>query len=249
MAAALSTLVPAAAGPLAPRRAAAAGPSSAAPLRHQARPQQQQRRPAGRTTLLTVAAGGPRSEADLYQASVAVPAPAPPPPAGQQAGGIAAQPWYVTGPLALVSLFAALRIGKAVKKRMSGGGHLAERGFKRDAVADDKAYMRAIKGMKKVQYDELSEEAIAAARRRRRREVEKDMLPMDLDKIELPENHPFAVRKKLAPEEEELQRSRLSARRGLSPEDMRKLREQQALADKMDAEEEARQAAMRKQRG
>lgn len=118
MAAALSTLVPAAAGPLAPRRAAAAGPSSAAPLRHQARPQQQQRRPAGRTTLLTVAAGGPRSEADLYQASVAVPAPAPPPPAGQQAGGIAAQPWYVTGPLALVSLFAALRIGKAVKKRM-----------------------------------------------------------------------------------------------------------------------------------
>lgn len=31
----------------------------------------------------------------------------------------------------------------------------------------------AIKGMKKVQYDELSEEAIAAARRRRRREVEK----------------------------------------------------------------------------
>jgi hypothetical protein len=50
-------------------------------------------------------------------------------------------------------------------------------------------------------------------------------------------------------EEEELQRSRLSARRGLSPEDMRKLKEQQALADKMDAEEEARQAAMRRQRG
>lgn len=30
------------------------------------------------------------------------------------------------------------------------------------------------------------------------------MLPMDLDKIELPENHPFAVRKKLAPGEHAL---------------------------------------------
>lgn len=34
-------------------------------------------------------------------------------------------------------------------------------------------------------------------------------------------------------EEEALQRSRLSARRGLSAEDMRKLREQQALADQV----------------
>lgn len=30
----------------------------------------------------------------------------------------------------------------ATGARRSGGGHLAERGFKRDAVADDKAYMR-----------------------------------------------------------------------------------------------------------
>lgn len=42
-------------------------------------------------------------------------------------------------------------------------------------------------------------------------------------------------------EEEELQKLRLSARRGLSPEDMRRLREQQALADQMEREQEQRQ--------
>ncbi len=118
MAAAFSALAVAAAGPLAHRRTAATGPAPAAPLRQQACSQQQQRRPAGRTALQTVAASGPRSEADLYQASVAVPAPAPPPPPGQAAGGIAGQPLYVTGPLALVGLFATLRIGKAIQKRM-----------------------------------------------------------------------------------------------------------------------------------
>lgn len=118
MAAALSTLASAAGGPLAPRRAAA-GPASAATLLPQPRTQQQQRRPAGRPVHVIVAASSPRSEADLYQASVAVPAPAPPPPAGQQqAGGLGAQPLYVTAPLALVGLFAVLRIGKAVQKRM-----------------------------------------------------------------------------------------------------------------------------------
>ncbi|PSC69843.1 aspartyl glutamyl-tRNA amidotransferase subunit B [Micractinium conductrix] len=102
-----------------------------------------------------------------------------------------------------------------------------------------------MKGMRTVKMEELPPEVIEAARRRRQREVEKDQLP-DLDSIELPDNHPFAVKKKLAPEEERLQRSRFSARRGLSEEDMRRLREQQALADQMDAEEEARQAAARR---
>lgn len=95
--------------------------------------------------------------------------------------------------------------------------------------------------MKKVQYEELSDEQIAAARRRRRQDVAEDTLP-DLDKIELPENHPFAVNTEVSPEEEELQRLRLSARRGLSSEDMRMLRQQQALAAQMDAEGDARDA-------
>jgi hypothetical protein len=50
-----------------------------------------------------------------------------------------------------------------------------------------------MRNMKKVQYEELSDEAISAARRRRSREVERDSAP-DIDEIELPENHPFAVK-------------------------------------------------------
>jgi len=46
------------------------------------------------------------------------------------------------------------------------------------------------------------------------------------------------VKNKLSEEEEELQRLRLSARRGLSAEDMRLLKQQQALADQLEAEAE-----------
>jgi hypothetical protein len=49
------------------------------------------------------------SEADLYQTV----APPQGPPAG--AGG---QPWYVTGALACVGLLAALRVTKALRKRL-----------------------------------------------------------------------------------------------------------------------------------
>lgn len=96
--------------------------------------------------------------------------------------------------------------------------------------------------MRTVHYEELTDEQVQAARMRRRQEIERDGSSTDLDAIELPENHPFAVKQKVSPEEEELQRLRLSARRGLSPEDMRLLKQQQALADQMDAEEERRQA-------
>lgn len=173
----------------------------------------------------------------MYQGIAPVPQQLPEP-----AGG---PPLHIAVPAALAGLVVALRAGRMLKKRMGGGSRLEERGFKKGGVADDRAYAQAIKGMRRIQYDELSPEQIEAARRRRRREVEKDAAPLDLEQIELPENHPFAVKKRLAPEEEALQRSRLSARRGLSAEDMRKLREQQALADQMDAEEEARQAARR----
>lgn len=173
----------------------------------------------------------------MYQGVAPVPQQVPEP-----AGG---PPLHIVVPAAFAGLVVALRAGRMIKKNMGGGSRLEERGFKKGGVADDRAYAQAIKGMRRIQYDELSPEQIEAARRRRRREVEKDALPLDLEQIELPENHPFAVKKRLAPEEEALQRSRLSARRGLSAEDMRKLREQQALADQMDAEEEARQAARR----
>lgn len=97
-----------------------------------------------------------------------------------------------------------------------------------------------MKGMKTVQYDDLSPELVEAARRRRRQEIERDGGRLELEKIDLPENHPFAVKQKVTKEEEEMQRLRMSARRGLSPEDMRLLKQQQQLADTMEAEEEAR---------
>lgn len=115
---------------------------------------------------------------------------------------------------------------------------LAERGFKRAGAANEDHYTRLMKGMKTVQYEELSPEQIEAARRRRRQEIAREGGSLDLDAIELPENHPFAVKKNVSKEEEELQRLRLSARRGLSPEDMRLLKQQQEMASKMDEEEE-----------
>lgn len=141
-----------------------------------------------------------------------------------------------------MGLIAVLRTAKAAKKKMAQGNRLEERGYKKGGAADEQSYSRAIKGMKKMQYEELSDAQIDAARKRRRREVEKDEMPMDLEQIELPDNHPFAVRRKLAPEEEAQQYNRLHKRRGLSPEDMQRLREQQALADQMDAEGDARDA-------
>lgn len=98
MPAALSAALAAPGGALAARRPAAAAAPGAQP-----------RRPA----RLAVAAAAGRSEADLYQG---VTAPQGPP---QGAGNpLAGQPPYVTVPLALVGALAALRVAKALKKRM-----------------------------------------------------------------------------------------------------------------------------------
>ena len=94
--------------------------------------------------------------------------------------------------------------------------------------------------MKTVQFD-ISDEQVEAARLRRRQEIQRDGGTLDFDNIELPENHPFAVKNDITPEEEELQRLRLSARRGLSPEDMKMLKQQQDLADQMEEEAEVRE--------
>ena len=67
------------------------------------------------------------------------------------------------------------------------------------------------------------------------------MPALDLEDIELPDNHPFAVRQRLSPEEEALQASRLSARRGsLSADDAELNRQAQRRAAQMDAEDERR---------
>jgi len=49
----------------------------------------------------------------------------------------------------------------------------------------------------------------------------------------LPANHPFAVKQEVSKEEEEMQRQRLMARRGLSAQDLELLRKTQEEADQM----------------
>ena len=55
-----------------------------------------------------------------------------------------------------------------------------------------------MKGVRTVNYDGLSQEQMEAARRRRRQELSQDAASLDLDQIELPENHPFAVKQDLS---------------------------------------------------
>ncbi|KIZ07016.1 hypothetical protein MNEG_0943 [Monoraphidium neglectum] len=50
-----------------------------------------------------------------------------------------------------------------------------------------------LRNVNMVAVDELSDEAIAAARARRSRESA--FLKLDLEEVELPENHPWAVRR------------------------------------------------------
>jgi hypothetical protein len=52
--------------------------------------------------------------------------------------------------------------------------------------------------------------------------------------LELPANHPFAESRQVSKEEEELQKQRLLARRGLSAQDVELLRKTQEMADDMD---------------
>eukprot|EP00889_Picochlorum_renovo_P005903 jgi/Picre1/32933/NNA_008262.t1 len=89
-----------------------------------------------------------------------------------------------------------------------------------------------MKGMKTVKYEDLTEEQVLAARRRRQKEVANDSI--DIDNLELPANHPFAESRQVSKEEEELQRQRLLARRGLSAQDVELLRKTQEMADDMD---------------
>ena len=142
-----------------------------------------------------------------------------------------AQPLYVKVPAIFLGLLTVTRLFGAVMRRQRRSA-LEERGFKRDTAADEDHYNRMMKGMKTVKYDELSDEAMQAARRRRQREVANDSL--DIENLELPANHPFAVKQEVSKEEEELQRQRLLARRGLSAQDLELLRKTQEEADRLE---------------
>jgi hypothetical protein len=150
-----------------------------------------------------------------------------------------ATPWYISFPFGFLGILVLLRLIGAWSR--SRNRSLEERGYKPNGGASEDSYSKAMKGMKKVQMEELSDEQVQAARRRRRQEIVRDGGTVDLDTIVLPDNHPFAVKENISEEEEEMQRLRLSARRGLSPEDMRMLKQQQALAEQMEAEAEERE--------
>jgi hypothetical protein len=142
-----------------------------------------------------------------------------------------ALPLYVKVPGALAAMLAVTRVLGAVMRRQRRNA-LEERGFKRESAADEDHYSRMMKGMKTVRYDELSEEQVAAARKRRQREVANDSI--DIDALELPSNHPFAVKQEVSKEEEEVQRQRLLARRGLSAQDLELLRKTQEEAERLE---------------
>ena len=179
------------------------------------------------TTRVQKVAARWNSEADLYDPRIGIEAPSSY-GLGDRIGEL---PLYVKIPGGFVAVLACSRlIGYMMRKNRRNA--LEERGFKRDTAADEDHYNRMMRGMKKVKYDELSQEQMAAARKRRQREVANDSI--DIDKLELPANHPFAVHEKVSPEEEELQRQRLQARRGLSAQDLELLKKTQQMADEID---------------
>ena len=141
-----------------------------------------------------------------------------------------AQPVYVKVPAAFLGVLVVTRVLGTLMRRQRRSA-LEERGYKRDSAADEDHYSRMMKGMKTVKYEELSDEALQAARKRRQREVAGDSL--DFDNLDLPANHPFAVKQEVSKEEEEMQRQRLMARRGLSAQDLELLRKTQEEADQM----------------
>jgi len=183
-----------------------------------------------RTSQRTSARGQSSSEADLYDPRIGVEA-YDRYDDGSIIDSALGLPIYVKVPGVFVGLLALTRVFGAVMRRQRRNS-LEERGFKRDTAADEDHYNRMMKGMKTVRYDELSDEQMAAARKRRQREVANDSF--DIDNVELPANHPFAVKQEVTKEEEEMQRQRLLARRGLSAQDLELLRKTQEEADRMD---------------
>ncbi|KAI8476430.1 MAG: hypothetical protein J3K34DRAFT_401343 [Monoraphidium minutum] len=147
--------------------------------------------------------------------------PSPPVPTKKAAAGI---------PLPLVALAAAAAAFgtfKLIKQRSRFGGH------------GDPFEREVLRNVNMVAVDELSNEAIAAARARRSRESA--YLKMELEEVELPENHPWAVRKPVSEEQEAEITARLQVRRGVR-------RPADGAAGGRDAPSESEQAAGRRRR-
>lgn len=129
-------------------------------------------------------------------------------------------PLFVIVPVAfLAAIFLLRAVLRYLRKRgsvteLEDRGHLA--GGRNNKT--DKSFKDVMRKVRTVEYTPLSEEQIMAARRRRSRE--RDSAVLDVDDVELPENHPFAVNKKLTDAEEKLIQARLSVQRGLPVQDL-----------------------------
>ncbi|KAL0029419.1 hypothetical protein WJX77_006094 [Trebouxia sp. C0004] len=142
-------------------------------------------------------------------------APAPAPVVEQRS-----LPLFVTIPGILLVVFALFKIFKKIQGRGSVTG-LVSRGLVQEEKGTNKGdpyYKDIMKHVNTVDMEQLSDDQIAAARARRMKE--RDIARFDIEKMDLPENHPFAVAKKVSKDEEELAKKRLSVKRGLPLQDL-----------------------------
>lgn len=123
-------------------------------------------------------------------------------------------------PGALLLAFAVFRIFKKIQGRGSVKG-LVSRGLVQEEKGTNKGdpyYKDIMKHVNTMHMEELSDDQIAAARARRSKE--RDSPRFDIEKVDLPDNHPFAVKKKVSKDEEELAKKRLEVKRGLPLQDL-----------------------------
>ena len=128
------------------------------------------------------------------------------------------------GPKAKVAAFAILAAGllSIVRARRKRGSvnKLVSRGMVSDErdLEDDQDFANMMRKMNTTTYAPLSEEQIAEARRRRagsyRDGASGESKKDDLDDFDLPEDHPWAERTPVGPDDEELVKARLAVRRG-----------------------------------
>lgn len=141
--------------------------------------------------------------------------------------------------LAIVAVFQLVKrfTSRGSMDTIESRGLIAE--GEQSTQSNDPFYSRMMRNVNTVQYEELSAEQIEAARKRRsqdRRNNEK----VDLSKIQLPANHPFAVSKELTEEEEQLQMARLNVRRGMPIKDVNELKARKGRVQPMGRDSQPR---------
>jgi hypothetical protein len=155
-------------------------------------------------------------------------------PASPAANGniITRQPLPLKIGLGIVVVFTLLQVVRKFTRRGSMDS-LENRGLvtevEQSHQSNDPFYSQMMRNVNTVQYDELSTDQIAAARQRRSQDRSQDE-KVDLNKIQLPANHPFAVSKQISDEEEQLQKARLRVRRGMPLKDINELQARQNRA-------------------